>query len=354
MGFNDWLAGFSDNTLWLLLVGLVIAAIAGFSRRSGQKIIGLNKNLFGAIALVGVGLVAVQLGLLTGFGTTTQTVTQPGGALPGGTCLSVEDTTVTLSAIDAGTGAAVGGNHKYRINNGPAQRVADAGTFTASPGDKLQVLWGDNGTINYYSNLQDVTVPCAGTYTAVGSDGNPVGLWRNGTATLTFFTQNDVAIVNGTNESLGTGEVVNLKWRIQGENQRAYPYGGILVMDINQSIFDEQNLKVFLDGVELASAPNPNSVSPLKVGYTLKSWVVPEIKGPTAHEGTIVLDVDDNQNPAITGQTSPESNAITVKFLGKNYFFNEDKGGAFDGPAVEDEDNTVTMLSTVTNYLYYD
>ena len=81
------------------------------------------------------------------LGATPITAGPAGGqvVVQGGTQCGVEDTTVTLSALNAYTAAAVGGRHVYRVNGGPVTGVADAGTFTASPGDVIQVLWA-NGT----------------------------------------------------------------------------------------------------------------------------------------------------------------------------------------------------------------
>ena len=48
--------------------------------------------------------------------------------------------TVTFAARNAVTGAAAGGTHAYRLNGGAIRTVADAGTATLAPNDKITVL----------------------------------------------------------------------------------------------------------------------------------------------------------------------------------------------------------------------
>src|SRR3990167_3931556 len=158
---------------WILIVVLVLFGIGALMRKHNEKVLGFNKTGFGWVLLIAGAFVFLWQGsFLTGIGLNPSSTLAVTGTIPqiitsgSGACApgqQVEDTTVTLSATDAFNTSASGGTHRYRINGGPATTVADAGTFTALPGDVLSVLWGNGATTSgYYSFSQQLVVPCKG------------------------------------------------------------------------------------------------------------------------------------------------------------------------------------------------
>lgn len=358
----NFLEGLTQIEMWVAIIGAVLL-ILGFLKVARTKAMG-NFFRWGGVVAVAVAFVLPQFlgfSVLSGInlGGSTLTTVTPTPQQISSTC-NKEDTTVTLSAIDAGTGDAVGGNHKYRINNGPTLRVADAGTFTGSPGNSLQILWGDNATTSssqaYFSKLQDTVIPCDGTYTVIDASGNAQSLWRNGTSITTkIFTTNNVVTANQTaNETLGAGDVVNLDWSIQGQNDRAYPYGGVLTVELDKSSFDEENLVITLDGVQLQKVGTPNLHSIFNSSFATVSFDFPALIETDKKEGTITLDVDDNNNPTVSKEASQEDLAVKFYLRPKNYYFDEQSGGLFAGPSVEDEKNVATYNTEILFKLYYD
>lgn len=263
-------------------------------------------------------------------GTPTVTTIQQ---LPSGFCPGVEDTTVTLAAEDIFSGAATGGTHRFRVNGAPALTVSDAGTFTASPGDSISILWMDEASNSYYGFAETVVVPCSGTKTFSQS------LYNNGTLTLQIFNEDGDSITGGTTETLAAGDVVTLDANIKGTFETGAPYGGIIYANYNASVYD----KIILDfGGEKVSAPSSVLVSPISTAHAIVAYTIPAILSTDKILGLITIDVDDTINP--DGLAATGAN-ITIEFRPYNYFVNQDTGGSFDGPAVEDEDNVATQTN---------
>lgn len=273
---------------------------------------------------------------------TDTTVTLAGGqaTTSGGGICAVEDTTVTLSAINKFTSVATGGTHRYRVNGAPALTVSDAGTFAASPGDSLEILWNNGSETNtaYYSAVSKELIPCAGTKTFSSE------VVSNGTLTIEVFNEEGNLIVDASeNETLGAGDVVTLSARMKGTFQTGHPYGGVIVAMYNNSAYDD----VIVDfGGSKVSTPQFYTVT--GTAYTTKSYSVPAILSTEIIPGTITIDVDDVDNPG--GQDS----AINLTFYSNDYFVNEDLGGAFEGPAVQDEDDAQTKEYTVVSNIAVD
>lgn len=323
--------------LLLILVGAIVSIIA-IAKKMDKK----NRQLMGWIggiaAVVGIlamtGIVPQLNGLnqiidFGAIGGTTAAVGSPtpGSPLVGGKCVGIEDTTVTLSATDMYTSVGSGGTHRYRINSGATNTVSDGGTFTASPGDTLEIVFENaSASGTYFSVLATEVVPCSGT------EEFHVEVVPNGTITIDVFNEEGNLISEGTeNETVAAAEVVTLPAKLKGTYQKGIPYGGVIVVEYNGSEFDD--VIVNFGGSEV---PTPEVHTLANVNYETKTYTVPAIMSNAIIEGSIVLDADDTNNPA--GNLSD----VVLDFRPNNYYFNEDTGASPEGPAVEDEDDTAT------------
>ena len=320
----------------------LIWAIATEKKKKDTK-----KTLFwiGGVAVILFILPIAGVGL-NFFGTQLGGEVQPGAVVPqlptpgGGTTkvCAVEDTTVTLSSVNKYTEVATGGTHRHRTNGNPALTVSDAGTFTASPGDTVTVLFGNETDGTYYGALATEVIGCQGTQTISAKR------VQNGTMSINVYNEEGNQINgNAENETLAAGDIASLKWEVRGTNQQGYPFGGVFMLEVNKSDYDEGNLRLFLDGVELSKTDTPDVQALTSVDNTIISFLAPAIEGAALHTGTIILDVDTTNNPGTL-------NDPVLRFRPYDYFINEDTGGSYDGPAAEDEDNVASFghLSSAT------
>ena len=281
------------------------------------------------IAGVGLNFFGTQLGGGVQTGAVVPTLPTPGGGTT--KVCAVEDTTVTLSSVNKYTEVSTGGSHRYRINGNPALVVSDAGTFTASPGDTVTVLFGNETDGTYYGALATEVIGCQGTQTISAKR------VQNGTMTINVYNEEGNQINgNAENETLAAGDIASLKWEVRGTNQQGYPFGGVFMLEVNKTDYDEGNLKLFLDGTELSKTTTPDVQALSSVDNTIISFLAPAIEGAALHTGTIILDVDSGANPGNT-------NDPVIRFRPYDYFINEDTGGSYDGPAAEDEDNAASF-----------
>jgi hypothetical protein len=334
---------FEDLTTieWIIAGAGALLLFLGLTKSGKDKKTGRTFLILG-----GIGIAVVFLLPLLGYdlfpseGLAITRGGAPPNVLPGATSCA-EDTTVTLSSQDAYTSTASGGRHRYRINGVPSLTVADGGTFTASPGDRLQVLWMENNSVDgIFSVLTNEVIPCAGTKTFT------VNTYRNGTISLDIFNQEGNLIDNSTseNETLGAGDLVTLSARVRGTYQRGVPYGGIIVAEYDTTFYDDVILQFGGSSVAV-----PTAYAPIKSNNRTIAYEIPALFSNDVVTGSIVLDVGSTDPVATT--TYP---GIFLTFMPNNYFTNEDTGGSFDGPAVEDEDNTQTLREQQEFYLGVD
>lgn len=338
----------------LLIVGL----LALF--RKEKKVAGVSKGLFSILVIGGVFLIAMQAGWLLSWGISpltgvgealpiaatvvTPTANQPSGSV----ACTVDTTTVTLSAVDKYTSVAAGGYHRYKLAGAAAAVVADAGTFTASPGQKLEVLWSNASTTGYFSKVATYTIPCSGTYTP--TEGNsPIQLVNNGSLTTRIFNSNGVLIDGAaTNQSLSAGDVKSLKMEIEGSYQKDIPYGVIAVVEFNKTSIDDVVLSNRATGVELVSANVPQvDATTLGTESSRKAYLIDSISSNAIQEFTVTLDADDSVTPGIGSD-------VLIRYLPRNYFINDKTGASFDGPAAEDEYNVRTRSAGLSSTLEVD
>lgn len=350
-------------------IGLNVATIAGIlgllllftwyrtsnSKKDVKKLFGTSGIVLLGVFLLGAfavpSLTSPLNGVTTGTPSGLSVTTQPSN----NACLSVAKTTVTMSTVDKYNSTATGGTHRYRVNGGPWTTVSNAGTFTASPGDKLDVLWYNGATDGWYSRTGSYTVPCAGTFTPT-ENGDAVKLALNGSVTSTVKNdKGQVTVVGVTNQTLSAGDVKDTEVTLSGQYQRDYPYGFIAVVEYNKTALDAVTLTQ--NGQELASASLPQSYNTLKASSfsSVKAYAIPAL---ISNDNLIIkatLDADDSFNPGYVTGAGGDGDNVTITYFPLNYFVDDKNGGVAGGPATEDETGTATRIgSHYTSVIYYD
>ena len=346
----------------ILVLGLAIAALIQLAQGQKNKKVRIRGRNFGliiaAIGLIALVVPAVSMGIPflaeeVSFGFLAAGVTadgvQPTSVGVDGKLCAVEDTTVTLSAEDKYTVATTGGNHRYRVSSdggvtfAPEQILSDDGTFTASPGNVIEILWNNETDTSAFGILDFMVVPCAGTETFAARTVN------NGTLTTRIFNEegNLIGSVGGfINETLVAGDVVNLDMELQGQFEREFPHGFVLVVEYNKTTIDEVDF--ILDGVNIQETAVPTVFAPTLGAESSKQAfeVAPSISN-VKQIGTIMIDADDNTDPQAS------TSDILFTYYPKDYFVNRDFNGRVDEPAAEDEDNNA-IRTLLTYRLYID
>lgn len=294
-------------------------------------------------AVIGGGVwVIIVIGLLI-VGAVTWVAMKPAGTTlaPGQDIIdivgcSVEDTTVTFSAVNEYTQAASGGSHRYSANGAPPLVVSDAGTATLSPGDVVDVLFMNATSGTYFSELSEgYVIPCKGTDT-ISAEVTP-----NGTITIQVFNENGVSVgTTGTNnETLGADEEVALDFNMKGTGSTGMPHGGIINVEFNDTEID--NVKLKIDGVYLEQVSSPPVYTPTMGGDSQeKAYLIPAMAGTTKVEGQIEIDTDDSNNPVAGTQ-------IILELRPYDYYVDTDTG-VMTSPNVDDNDDTVTFNQVTT------
>ncbi len=329
------------------LVGAIVgqAVIRDTRKRKTWTWGGIGSLAFGVLAMtilstqlaflnapVGFGLFAVEPGEGGGGEGIGPPPAPVKGCPPG---QQIEDTTVTLSSQDKYTTVATGDTHRYRINGAPALTVSDAGTITASPGDKLSILWGNGTSSTYFGAVTNEVIPCKGTHT-FSKD-----VVANGSITIQVFNEEGDAISTSTGEALANGEIITLEMKLKGTYQKGFPYGGLIIAEYDQGLYDD----IIIDfGGSKVSTPSFYTLT----GTNNKTitYTVPAVESNEIIVGSIVLNIDDENNPTVNDGN------ITISFVPSDYSINENNRGSFDGPAAEDEDGVQTFGHQTTFVLH--
>lgn len=367
--------------LALALIGAISFLWAMFGkmakkRRQGVILLGIALVAFGFLPAY-----ASQIGfsapafLSNDLGGTGTTLTATGGQqLPGisaqSTCgpndIPPEDVTVTYSGVDGFTGSSAGGTHNIRFGSdrGSLTTVANDGTQQTSHDIVMRILWHNTTTTipsdSYFSRLDVITVPCKGTFRvsteagALGVGPSDAGvLWRNGTLDLQIFDRDSGTDIVGTdstnataNQSMTTGDVFTLRARLTGEFQRAFPYGGALIVQFNDTMDD-----IKVDFGNINPIPTPDFFTVTAIDKKTKTYEIPPVMGSQPPDGeqtgVIIFDASDTIEPAMGTGNDP----IRFWFYPYDFYQDDDEGGKWKGPAVEDE-NDVALRGGITFFLY--
>lgn len=254
-------------------------------------------------------------------------------------CIGVEDTTVILSALNHDTNLATGGTHRYQINGNPALTLSNAGSFTASPGDSIRVLWmnGSETDSNYFSEVSTEVVPCKGTATFSKS------VYSNGTVSFDVLNEEgDTISGNSINETVSNGDVIDLETKIKTQYQKAQEYGGVIVFEYPSAMLDD----VVFNGQSPITTPNYYHVN--NGSQTTRTYAVAPFFGTTVVPGTLHIDVDDTRDP-----TGVPTDVINWTYYPNDYFINEKAGASWE-VSYQDEDSVQTKKYSVIGAITFD
>jgi hypothetical protein len=255
--------------------------------------------------------------------------------------------TVMFKAQDALSAAALTGyTHQYRIVTkdgieSAAVNVNDGSTDTLYVGSKLKVLFaGANTTTGqYFAKEVEYLVPCEGSPNAFAQ------IYRNGTATIQVYNEEGNLIDVSNNETLATGDVASLDINIKGQSDRAQPNGFVAVIEYNSSDYDKVDLSI--GGVkEKVAIPTFFTVS--STANTAVAYKVPAMIDNNKLSGQLTLDVKSTANPGVATGNGP-----VIRLYALQYYTDEDAGGAFKGPAVEDQDGAATYAGPIATFTAY-
>lgn len=335
------------NSLVYILGAIGAIIIFSTARVKGKKVMGYPKYIpiFIGVAVLAIGLMAggiipdLGLGLApAAVGGTTTGGTTSGTTTPTGVLCGVSST-VTLAAVDAYAPAtATGGSHRYRVNGAPAKYVSDGGTFTASACDSIEVLFfNQSATGAYFSKAVTATIP-EGRATFTLSD----SLYANGTLSIKVDNEDGDLIDGGaTNETIVAGDIPSLDIDIQGTFQKAFPHGGVMVVEFNKTALDDVTLAI--TGLTETAVPDAYAIT-LATESRVKAYSVPALLSNAKLSGQVVIDADDSVNPGDAGDP-------VLTFYASNPYVNEDTG-AIMTPAVEDEDNVLTYNHVTSSTIH--
>ena len=345
-----------------LLLGIVLTSIGAFSKKTS-----IRKPFLaiGLILLIPTGIYLASpttlpflgfLGTEISLGGTTYTagIQPPGPKVDTSFCVQTDPVTVTLSAIDSYLGTASGGTHAYKVDGGAILTVSNSGTFTASPKQKLEVLWMNGSATSSFSKIGTYEIPCRATYTPSDVDGTAVKVSQNGSLTISIFNDpnqdaTSTSATGNVNQTLSSGQIKNLKVIIQGDYQKDFPYGIIAVIESNKTTTDDTILQDRSSGIELTKAEKPQTFSSTYgTDSATRSYLISSITSNAENSFTLVIDTDDTNNPLVT------SSDIKFTFFARNNYINDKKGGVFEGPNAEDEYNAVTRTGQISRTLYVD
>lgn len=334
--------------LGIIGLGVLLIIVTQLLAR-GQKGKGTRVTFLwigGIIAVIGI------IGLAGVIPTLEKTFTVPEiqGPLEGGIELpktgegeipcAQDAVTATLSGQDKFTSIGSTGTHRYRICNtkgcAPSKAVSDGGTLSASAGDILEVLYGNATSTTYFGVFEKYLVPCAPTVTFWTST------VQNGTGVTINIYNEEGNQIDGTttNETIGSGESSTMKVEMRAASQKGFPHGGVMVLELNGTAFDEEKTTLSFNDLTLTPTSVPGAY---QIGYlhgTVKTlaWDVSPFEDSILHSGTLFLQAASGKNPTMY-------NEPMLTFIAKDYYIDETKGAIVAGPAAVDEVGAYTFPS---------
>lgn len=220
------------------------------------------------------------------------------------TFCTVEDTTVTLNdenMFAKGTGVTGDGAHRVFLNGFDKGYIADGGSFTASPGNLVRVLFDENSSsvsTGAYTNEVIVTVPCDGTLDLTGSvcqyDTSPK---------VTIYNEDGDAMSATVGETMSADSEYTWDFKIRASNNlcagniNAPGKGNIFCLEYNKTQIDKIEA-VSIEGVTtIEKTSAPESISVAATNET-SCFYIPAVGDNGIVNGVMVVTTDAAVNPA--------------------------------------------------------
>lgn len=308
---------------------------------------GMQQNVLGAIAVIGVLLIAGFSGGFAWISEKIDGISEGTGSTASivNTCDSTTTPSFTISAFDArnvGT-ALTEATNLYREQGKTTWSTFTAGTgFAAEVGKKYEVAMGitttdftDNSYGPYFVTEE---IPCSETPSVekplyqdeVETSLSSVFYDSDGDAGPETFVAGQsqtvsLKLITGTDEFFGNPTIPSTNAQSLTGQRAAYP--NVICMDLNSTTWDRPE-SVSFNGVEMRSVPQPQRHAAV-AGHTTYCYEAP-IVDDTSMESMryqMRLNADDSNAP---------SEDDTISIYAANYFINADDGKVYFG--VENEE----------------
>ena len=246
---------------------------------------------------------------------------------------AVEDTTVTLRSYDIeNKGTATGDDHRVWLNGVYVGIYADGGTLTASPGDEVEVLFGNYSemgghdlTSSFYPTFETSTLGCVGTKTLAGFQKD----LNSSAVTVNVFNAdngfiNTVWGASADTQDLSADGEETVEMKLQATSEDFFGDGDVIVVfDANQNAFSD----VILEGATETSAPSHHSSVANSRTY---AYEISELAGSKRESFDITLKA---------GSTEPDgtNGNVTITLYDSCYYVNAETNEIVKG--YSDEDN---------------
>jgi len=323
--------------IWIIGAILALAGLAVY-RRDEKKVAGMQKGTVALVLVIlGVGLIALQLGYLEGIGISPLSagvVVQGPADSSTGLGVSTYQPTGDYATKDKFSATSVSGTSYYKANGQPATTTAKTNT---NPGVEY-TYWVDNSS--YY--VKPVTKTAGDKVTYFVADA-----FANGTATVTGYDLvNRQSVSSGAyNTSMGANDQANIEFTYQGTaKQSAGPFGGVFVLETNSTISS-----VTCTGDQLLSDnPYHLTYSVTATSNTFRTWAYSS-------------EMDDGSGSVRTIQCQFQNGATAVgagspyyaKFIPANYYVTNEGNIVLDTEKFLNDDTTRTGLGSVTLTSYW-
>lgn len=338
-----------DTSYIIYGVGAILAliSVASFTRKKKEKIIGMNKNLFGFLFLIaGVFFilwqanVLVDLGLPALSGTLTQYVGDQQVLAVAGTSVTSSigkctyQPTATYATIDKFGTTTVSGTSYYKPNGEKATTTA----ITNLNKDTQYTYWVSNSS--YYVKPLTKTAGCGG---------NPfqTDAWSNSSVSLSGYdTVAHASTTDGaSNCSMGANDLCNIEVSYQGTAKASGgPFGGVMVIEYNSTLSS-----VTATGSEiLASNPHHLTYTTSATTHTSKQWgYASSMDDGTGNVKKVNIQVKNGASAVGAGSV------WYVKFIDANYYVTNDGNIVLDTEKYQNDDTTRAGFNTHTLTMYW-
>jgi len=220
----------------------------------------------------------------------------------------------------------IGVGHKYILGDGAITTYSSATEFT--PGQSLKVLWGAGNASQVNQEVATYNLNWCGKKTLTKDD-----MIRNKSMTMQCFNQEGNLIDDTTeNETISAGEAVSLECEIHGVNDQGMKHGGLLVVELPTTYYDEEDTDV-TGGVLGGTATVPSAYTVSNTALKAFGWDVEAITDSGIRKFTLTVQADGTNDPLSAATTGD----ILMYLYSKNCY-EDSKTGDFDCGIV-DEDN---------------
>lgn len=261
--------------------------------------------------------------------------------------------TVDLSASDKFTsGQTNWGNWKYKLNGrdgtiGATKTDAD-GNFEVRIDSGLEVLVADANSSKYYRAIWKPKIDGCGVNPDSYNDAVLFTTFESKCKNEDGDSMN--ASTYSNNLTIGLEGTRNVKCVLDGIAKKGMPYGGVWILEFNQSTYDSSLMEFTWDGASIDSTTTSSAYTVGVAGSTTKSYQVPGFTGSAEHLFTLNLVAKSNINPGAHGGATISSygDGVLARLYPINCFEEEDLSPSEFKCAVEDKDDTFTSPGGTT------